>query len=79
MLKNAEIDQKENFLIEDASKAQDKPEWTFKPVEVKKGISEGGWVEIKLLEPLAEKTLVVWNNAYYLIAEMKKAEVEHGH
>ena len=35
--------------------------------------------EIKLLEALPEGTKVAWNNAYYLIGEMKKGDTEHGH
>jgi cobalt-zinc-cadmium efflux system membrane fusion protein len=50
-------------------------EWAFKPIEVRTGITEDGWVEIKLLEPLSEGAKVAWNNAYYLIGEMKKGEL----
>jgi len=52
-------------------------EWAFKPLEVIPGIKSDGWVEIKLLEPLAQGSNVAWNNAYYLMAEMKKGEVGH--
>jgi cobalt-zinc-cadmium efflux system membrane fusion protein len=54
-------------------------EWEFKPIEVRTGTSNDGWVEIKLLEPLPDGAMVAWNNAYYLIAEMKKGSTEHGH
>lgn len=54
-------------------------EWSFEPVEVKTGETNDGWVEIKLLEPLPEAAKVAWNNAYYLIAEMKKSQTSHGH
>lgn len=50
--------------------------WEFKPLEVVVGTSDDGWVEIKLLNPLEAGTLVAWNNAYYLLAEMKKGELE---
>lgn len=56
-----------------------KVEWELKPIEVRKGITEDGWVEIKLLEPLAEDAQVVFNNAYYLISEMQKSETSHSH
>lgn len=49
-------------------------EWEFKLIEVRTGLIHDGWVEIKLLEPLTEGTLIAWNNAYYLISEMKKGE-----
>ena len=54
-------------------------EWSFKPVEVITGEENEGWVEIKLLEPLPEDARLAWNNAYYLIAEMKKSQTSHGH
>jgi cobalt-zinc-cadmium efflux system membrane fusion protein len=54
-------------------------EWAFKPIEVKTGTKSDGWVEIKLLNNLPETTKIAWNNAYYLMAEMKKGEAEHSH
>ncbi|UJH91904.1 hypothetical protein LZ575_04455 [Antarcticibacterium sp. 1MA-6-2] len=48
-------------------------------MEVVTGEENEGWVEIKLLEPLPEGAKVAWNNAYYLIAEMKKSQTSHGH
>lgn len=57
----------------------DQSEWHFDPVEVKIGKSDDGWKEIKFLNPIPQKTLVAWNNAYYLYSEMKKHEAEHAH
>ena len=54
-------------------------EWELKPLEVRTGITEDGWVEIKLLEPLPEDAQVIFNNAYYLISEMQKSETSHSH
>ncbi|WP_431128199.1 efflux RND transporter periplasmic adaptor subunit [Flagellimonas flava] len=54
-------------------------EWELKPVQVRTGVSEDGWVEIKLLEPLPEGTMVAYNNAYYLVSEMQKSQTSHGH
>lgn len=54
-------------------------EWAFKPLEVTVGQQDDGWMQISLLAPLAENVKVAWNNAYYLIAEMKKGEAEHNH
>lgn len=54
-------------------------EWIFKPVEVRTGISDGGWVEIHLTESFPSDAKVAWNNAYYLISEMKKSQTTHEH
>ncbi len=54
-------------------------EWAFKAVEVRTGVTEDGWTEIKLLAPLPKGTQVAWNSAYDLISEMKKGATEHGH
>ncbi|MBZ9630410.1 efflux RND transporter periplasmic adaptor subunit [Salegentibacter sp. LM13S] len=56
-----------------------KTAWEFKTVEVRIGITEDGWVEINLLEPLPKGTLIAYNNAYYLISEMQKSQASHGH
>ncbi len=49
-------------------------EWEFTPVEIKTGLEKDGWVEVKLLSVLPPNSKVAWNNAYYLISEMKKSE-----
>lgn len=51
-----------------------KDNWTFHPVEVRKGRSEDGYVEISLVAPPKGKEKWSLDNAYYLISEMKKAE-----
>lgn len=61
------------FLVE-TNEQDNKMEWVFNPVEITTGISNRGWVEISLLKPLPENSKVALNNAYYLIAEMKKGE-----
>ena len=53
--------------------------WSFKAVEIRTGLIDEGWIEINLLESLPKGTKVAWNNAYYLISEMKKGETEHEH
>ena len=63
----------------EAHEEDGKTEWAFKAIEVRTGITEDGWVEIKLLEPLTDDTQVAWNNAYYLISEMKKSQTSHSH
>ena len=63
----------------EAHEEDGKTEWAFKAIEVRTGITEDGWVEIKLLEPLPDGAQVAWNNAYYLISEMKKSQTSHSH
>lgn len=65
---------KSYIFIAEQQEENDETEWSFKPVEVMTGEKNEGWVEIKLLEPLPDGARVAWNNAYYLIAEMKKGE-----
>lgn len=57
----------------------DEEEWKFVPLEVAIGTQSDGWTEVKLLSPIEEGTTLALNNAYYLMAEMKKGEAEHEH
>lgn len=54
-------------------------DWSFKPVEVIVGEKDGKWVAIKFTEEIDENTKFAYNNAYYLMAEMKKGDAEHTH
>ncbi|GGG60482.1 efflux RND transporter periplasmic adaptor subunit [Bizionia arctica] len=54
-------------------------DWSFKPIEVILGDKDGDWVAIQFPEEIAPNTKFAYNNAYYLIAEMKKGEAEHAH
>lgn len=65
------------IFIAESHQENGETEWAFKPVEIRTGITDKGWVEVKLLEPLPEGTKVAWNSAYYLISEIKKGELEH--
>lgn len=56
-----------------------KTQWAFQPIEVIVGVTDDGWTEVKLLKPLKKGAKIAWNNAYYLLAEMKKGEAEHEH
>jgi len=71
----------DSYFIFTAQRFEDEnqSEWRFEPVEVKIGKSDDGWKEIKFLNPIGDKTLVAWNNAYYLYSEMKKHEADHAH
>jgi cobalt-zinc-cadmium efflux system membrane fusion protein len=53
--------------------------WKFEMVEVVIGITDQGFTEVKLLQPLAPNTEIAGNGAYYLLAEMGKGETEHSH
>jgi cobalt-zinc-cadmium efflux system membrane fusion protein len=54
-------------------------DWSFKPAEVILGAKDGNWSAIQFSEEIESKTKFAYNNAYYLIAEMKKGETEHEH
>ena len=71
----------EKYFIFTAKKENDngETEWAFEPAEVIAGTKYDGWIEIKLLKSLEKGVTVAWNNAYYLLAEMKKGEAEHEH
>ena len=60
------------IFIAETHQEDGETEWSFKAVEIRTGLIDEGWVEIKLLAPLPEGTKVAWNNAYYLISEMQK-------
>ena len=53
--------------------------WAFKPVEVITGEKDGDWIAVTFSEEVSANTKFAYNNAYYLIAEMKKGEAEHAH
>jgi cobalt-zinc-cadmium efflux system membrane fusion protein len=54
-------------------------EWHFSPVEISVGVENNNWLEVKLHEHIDGKARFAWNNAYYLISELKKEEVAHDH
>ena len=53
--------------------------WSFIPVEVTTGEKDGDWIAIRFFETPDPKTRFAFNNAYYLMGEMKKGETEHEH
>lgn len=68
------------FIFKAIEETEDgETQWGFEPIEVTLGGSDNGWTEIKLFEPLGKDTKLAWNNAYSLMAEMKKGEAEHSH
>ncbi len=54
-------------------------DWSFKPIEVFLGAKDGDWIAVQFSEDIKPNTKFAYNNAYYLIAEMKKGEAEHAH
>jgi cobalt-zinc-cadmium efflux system membrane fusion protein len=54
-------------------------DWSFKPVEVILGQKDNNWIALQFTEEIERNTKFAFNNAYYLIAEMKKGETEHEH
>ncbi|AUC84326.1 efflux transporter periplasmic adaptor subunit [Polaribacter sp. ALD11] len=54
-------------------------DWSFKPIEVILGQKDGEWIAVKFLKEISESTKFAYNNAYYLIAEMKKGDTAHEH
>lgn len=53
--------------------------WMFTPIEVSTGNSHNGWVAVEFLQGIPSGALFAMNNAYYLMAEMKKGEAGHSH
>lgn len=53
--------------------------WMFTPIEVRTGLTHDDWVEVKFMREIPANTLFAMNNAYYLMAELKKGEAEHSH
>ena len=51
--------------------------WAFTPLEIIKGIQDGEWIAVNFMNEQEPNTLYAYNNAYYLMAEMKKGENEH--
>ena len=52
--------------------------WKFTPTEIAKGTQDNDWVAIDFLNKIEPNTKYAYNNAYYLIAEMKKGELGDG-
>ncbi|SNR69288.1 efflux RND transporter periplasmic adaptor subunit [Lutibacter flavus] len=74
---SAVINDGDKFYVFSVEKENNK--WSFKPIEVFIGEKSDNWVSIKFAEEVKAKTKFAYNNAYYLIAEMKKGEAEHEH
>lgn len=66
------------FLAEQETEGESQ-NWMFTPIEVSTGNSDNGWVTVEFLQEIPSESLFVMNNAYYLMAEMKKGEAGHSH
>ncbi len=75
--KNAIIKDGNKFYVFSVEKENE--DWSFKPIEVVPGTSDGDWTAVQFMKEVAPQTKFALNNAYYLIAEMKKGEAEHSH
>lgn len=75
----------ESAIVKDGDRSyvfsaeKENDDWSFSPVEVILGAKDGHWVAIQFLEDPKPHTTFAYNNAYYLLAEMKKGEAEHSH
>ncbi|MCG2460992.1 efflux RND transporter periplasmic adaptor subunit [Flavobacteriaceae bacterium F89] len=75
----------ESAIVKDGDKffvfsvEKEKEDWSFKPIKVFKGIEDDGWTAVTFPLNIASGTQFAQNNAYYLLAEMKKGEAEHPH
>lgn len=54
-------------------------DWSFVPVKVITGEKDNDWVAVRFLENPTPNTQYAMNNAYYLIAELKKGDAAHSH
>ena len=74
---SAIIKEGDRYYVFSAEKEND--DWSFKPVEVILGAKDNNWTAVQFSEEIKPNTKFAYNNAYYLIAEMKKGESEHEH
>ncbi len=74
---SAIIKEGDKFFVFSVKKENE--DWSFKPVEVILGAKDGNWIAVQFSKKIESNTKFAYNNAYYLIAEMKKGETEHEH
>jgi cobalt-zinc-cadmium efflux system membrane fusion protein len=74
---SAIVKEGDRFFVFSAEKENE--DWSFKPIEVILGAKDGDWIAVQFSEDIKPNTKFAHNNAYYLIAEMKKGEAEHAH
>jgi cobalt-zinc-cadmium efflux system membrane fusion protein len=75
----------ESAIIEDAGKhyifsvEKEGEDWSLKPIEVITGTTDGNWTAISFLETPKPDSKFAYNNAYYIMAELKKGSAGHSH
>ena len=69
-----ESDEEHGEHKEDTQEDENNEAMAFRMVEVVTGLQDGGYTEVKLLNPMPEDTQVVLNAAYFLLADLKKDE-----
>jgi cobalt-zinc-cadmium efflux system membrane fusion protein len=74
---SAIVKEGDRFFVFSAEKENE--DWSFIPIEVLLGAKDGNWIAVQFTEVQDKTTKFAYNNAYYLIAEMKKGETEHEH
>ncbi len=74
---SAIVKEGDRFYVFSAEREND--DWSFKPVEVLLGEKDSNWIAVQFSKDIKPNTKFAFNNAYYLIAEMKKGEAEHEH
>jgi cobalt-zinc-cadmium efflux system membrane fusion protein len=74
---SAIVKEGDRFYVFSAEKENE--DWSFKPIEVILGAKDGEWIAVQFSGEIAPNTKFAYNNAYYLIAEMKKGEAGHSH
>ncbi len=74
---SAIIKEGERYIVFKAKKEGES--WSFIPTEVAVGEKDGGWIVVNFMERIEPNTLFANNNAFYLMAELKKGEAEHSH
>jgi len=73
------MDDHSNEALEETHEGEESEKIEFKKVQIITGISSDNFVEVKLLDSLPKNAQIAANGAYYLLAEMGKAETEHSH
>jgi len=70
------IDGGKSYVFEAVPEGDD---WSFRPIEILVGEKDAGWVAVQFMKVPDANTKFAQNNAYYLMAEMKKGDAEHSH
>lgn len=78
---SAVIREGDNYLafVAKEEKSAEKVEWMFTALRVTVGEPVDGWIAIQFLDPPPVGAQFALNNAYYLLAELKKGEGGHHH